>query len=174
MGVLIVQRNILQSNIPVHMTIRANQVLLLTAADCVENISNFSSKHACFAVLGSPVWTCSQLQHSSSWTGAGKMPERGAAGTIVETDLSKGLLFMATTHNADWAGDLAGVGAANATRTNANPGIFKRFLGVLMEPRQRAAEREIGAYVARHGGVLTDDLERSISRNFGQSSGSFR
>ena len=79
---------------------------------------------------------------------------------------------MATTHNADWAGDLAGVGAANATEANPKRSVFRRFLAVLMESRQRAAEREIEAYVARNGGVLTDDLERSISRNFGHSAGS--
>jgi hypothetical protein len=105
---------------------------------------------------------------------ADKTPKAGAAGTSPENDLSKGLNFMATTNNADWAGDLVGVDAANATHGSTKPNLFARFLNTLMESRQRAAEREIEAYVARHGGVLTDDLERSISRNFGNAAGSSR
>ena len=81
---------------------------------------------------------------------------------------------MATSFNADWAGDLAGNGAADATRSVAKPSVFRRVLNALVESRQRAAEREIEAYINRHGGTLTDDLERAISRNFGQSSVSFR
>jgi hypothetical protein len=81
---------------------------------------------------------------------------------------------MATSHNADWAGDLVGVGAANATQTHSKPGIFQRFVEAIKLSRQRAAEREIEAFVARNGGVLTDDIERSISRNFGNAAGQHR
>ena len=81
---------------------------------------------------------------------------------------------MATSYNADWAGDLAGAGAANAAQGRSKSGIFKRFMAALMLSRQRSAEREIEAYVARHGGVLTDELERSISRNFGNAAGQHR
>jgi len=31
-----------------------------------------------------------------------------------------------------------------------------------MRSRQRRAEREIAAYLSRHGGLLTDDMEREI------------
>ena len=36
--------------------------------------------------------------------------------------------------------------------------------------RERRAEREVAAYIARHGGQLTDDMEREIMRHLnGQS-----
>ena len=61
---------------------------------------------------------------------------------------------MATSYNADWAGDLAGVGAADATKGAVKPTIARRFYDALVLSRQRTAEREIEAYIARHGGVM--------------------
>ena len=81
---------------------------------------------------------------------------------------------MATSYNADWAGDLAGVGAADATKGAIKPSLARRFYDALVQSRQRTAEREIEAYIARHGGVMTDEIERGISRNFGQAAGTFR
>ena len=72
---------------------------------------------------------------------------------------------MATSYNADWAGDLAGVGAADATKGAVKPNIARRFYDALVQSRQRTAEREIEAYIARHGGVMTDEIERGISRS---------
>ncbi|HJZ32559.1 MAG TPA: hypothetical protein VKF35_15690 [Hyphomicrobiaceae bacterium] len=41
---------------------------------------------------------------------------------------------------------------------------WQRFYAAVLRSRQRRAEREITAYLSRHGGPLTDDLEREIMR----------
>jgi hypothetical protein len=46
------------------------------------------------------------------------------------------------------------------------PSLWSKFLNALMESRRIAAEREIGRYVASHGGMLTDEVEREIGRRF--------
>jgi hypothetical protein len=52
--------------------------------------------------------------------------------------------------------------------TEAKP-ARKPFLRSLYEAmvasRERRAEREIAAYIERHGGLLTDDMEREIMRH---------
>jgi hypothetical protein len=48
---------------------------------------------------------------------------------------------------------------------------LRRFLDRMAESRQRAAEREIGRFLQRNGGHLTDELEREISRRFGNHAG---
>jgi hypothetical protein len=52
--------------------------------------------------------------------------------------------------------------------TPAQPGrgLFSRLLGVLMEARQRQADREIARYLAGSGGRFTDETEREIERRF--------
>jgi hypothetical protein len=44
--------------------------------------------------------------------------------------------------------------------------LFARFLAALAASRQRAAEREIGRYLANCGGKFTDECEREIERRF--------
>jgi hypothetical protein len=46
-------------------------------------------------------------------------------------------------------------------------GFWSRVLARLVEARQRQAQAEVARYVAMNGGVLTDDLEREISRRYG-------
>jgi hypothetical protein len=45
--------------------------------------------------------------------------------------------------------------------------IAERFASM----RQRRVDAEIGEFIEQHGGQLTDDLERQISRRFGTPSG---
>jgi hypothetical protein len=51
-------------------------------------------------------------------------------------------------------------------RTGSAPrrGILRRLLDALYESRQRQAEREIAAILARSGGRLTDTTEREMTR----------
>ena len=72
---------------------------------------------------------------------------------------------------AIFTADLAAAEPANASKTPARQGYMKRFMTALIEARQRSAEREIERYIAMHGGVLTDSLERDISRTFGGPAG---
>jgi hypothetical protein len=41
-------------------------------------------------------------------------------------------------------------------------GFWQRFLDALIASRQRQADREIAYYLARRGGVFTDDVEREV------------
>ncbi len=57
---------------------------------------------------------------------------------------------------------------------NAEPmklGFWTRLHNSITLSRQRAAEREIGRFVQQHGGQLTDEIEREISRRFGGPAG---
>ena len=49
--------------------------------------------------------------------------------------------------------------------------IFGRFYAALMASRQAQADREIEQYIQRQGGVLTDNVEREISRRYGTMAG---
>ncbi|HEU0157849.1 MAG TPA: hypothetical protein VFR00_00980 [Hyphomicrobiaceae bacterium] len=40
--------------------------------------------------------------------------------------------------------------------------VWRRAYDAVMQSQQRRAEREIAAYLSRHGGLLTDDMEREI------------
>ncbi len=54
------------------------------------------------------------------------------------------------------------------TRANAEKGgILKRIVGAMFEARRRQADQEIARYITLNGGVMTDDLERAISRRYG-------
>ena len=48
---------------------------------------------------------------------------------------------------------------------------FKVIAERLFLSRQRRADAEVGRFIEEHGGQLTDDLERQISRRFGTYSG---
>jgi hypothetical protein len=55
-------------------------------------------------------------------------------------------------------------GSPRRTRSAPRRGILQRLLDALYESRQRQAEREIGAILARSGGRLTDSTEREMAR----------
>jgi hypothetical protein len=40
--------------------------------------------------------------------------------------------------------------------------VWRRVFGAIVRAQERRAEREIAAYLASHGGLMTDDMERQI------------
>ncbi|HET9273375.1 MAG TPA: hypothetical protein VFO09_03820 [Methyloceanibacter sp.] len=40
--------------------------------------------------------------------------------------------------------------------------FWRRVFDAIIASRQRRAEREVAAYLASHGGLFTDDMEREI------------
>jgi len=53
-------------------------------------------------------------------------------------------------------------GRSAGARGAARRGLWQRAYDAIMRSQQRRAEREIGAYLRRHGGLFTDDMEREI------------
>ncbi|NJO33912.1 MAG: hypothetical protein HC869_12985 [Rhodospirillales bacterium] len=47
--------------------------------------------------------------------------------------------------------------------------LWRRLVDAIIESRQRRAEREIARFLASHGGLLTDDVEREIMRRITQN-----
>lgn len=66
-------------------------------------------------------------------------------------------------------------GADAGFRTPARPAraasLLARVVAALTASRQRQAEAEVERYVVMNGGVLTDQLERDISRHYGNQVG---
>ena len=54
--------------------------------------------------------------------------------------------------------------AAPAVEQPLRKPLWRRLFDALMESQQRRAEREIARYLASHGGLLTDDMEREMMR----------
>jgi hypothetical protein len=46
------------------------------------------------------------------------------------------------------------------------PALWRRVYEALARAQMRRAEREIGRYIAMHGGTLTDSVEREIQDRF--------
>ena len=44
--------------------------------------------------------------------------------------------------------------------------LLLRAIDAIMAANQRRAEREIAAYIQRHGGAVSDQVERGIERSF--------
>jgi hypothetical protein len=55
--------------------------------------------------------------------------------------------------------------AKNAPRKS----FWRRFGDALIESQQRRADREIARFLASHGGLLTDEMEREIMRRVTRS-----
>jgi hypothetical protein len=53
---------------------------------------------------------------------------------------------------------------ASAEAKPARKAFLRAVYEALVASRERRAEREIAAYIERHGGLLTDDMEREIMR----------
>ena len=60
---------------------------------------------------------------------------------------------------------------ASTAAKPARIGFWARLHQSITLSRQRTAEREIGRFIELHGGQLTDDIEREISRRFGGPAG---
>jgi hypothetical protein len=58
-----------------------------------------------------------------------------------------------------------------APAVNGLKSLVKRFVARARIKRQSEAESEVARFINDHGGVLTDDLERQISREFGSRVG---
>ncbi len=50
------------------------------------------------------------------------------------------------------------------TVTASKGGIFQRLADAIRISRQRQVDREIAAYLARSGGLITDSVERDMQR----------
>ena len=48
----------------------------------------------------------------------------------------------------------------------AHRGILRRILAAIERSHQRRVEREAARFIAKHGGRLTDDLERQLTEHF--------
>jgi hypothetical protein len=58
-----------------------------------------------------------------------------------------------------------------AVKAATKPGLWTRIHNSIVLSRQRAAERDIGRFIELHGGQMTDEMEREISRRFGGPAG---
>jgi hypothetical protein len=54
--------------------------------------------------------------------------------------------------------------AAPETEKAPRKSFWRRLGDALIESQQRRADREIARFLASHGGLMTDDMEREIMR----------
>ncbi len=66
----------------------------------------------------------------------------------------------------------AGVAQRPARKTGV-AGFFAGISARFARASQRRVDNEVGQFLADHGGQLTDDLERQISRKFGNQPGNW-
>ena len=67
-------------------------------------------------------------------------------------------------HSIDFHRHVAS-GRAPAGSTARRSGLLARLFGALVESREREAERNVEAYLARTGYRFTDSIEREIEAN---------
>ena len=79
---------------------------------------------------------------------------------------------MAKTFASD-AADFDSTAAVVGTRVEPTgiTAVFKAIAERLSLARQRRVDTEVGKFLKAHGGHLTDDLERQISRRYGSQAG---
>lgn len=70
--------------------------------------------------------------------------------------------FDSTTISASSHARAAGTGIS---------GLFRAIADRFAAAQQARLDAEVGRFIESHGGQLTDDLERQISREFGSHSG---
>jgi hypothetical protein len=58
---------------------------------------------------------------------------------------------------------------ARSTRSAGHRGVLQRVFDAIQRSRQRHADREIAAYIARSGGRLTDAMERELMERVSRS-----
>jgi len=79
---------------------------------------------------------------------------------------------MANTFASDAAEFDSTTGAVAAQpRSTGLKGLFGAISSRIAASRQRRVDSEVGHFLESHGGHLTDDLERQISRKFGNQAG---
>ena len=69
-----------------------------------------------------------------------------------------------TAQTRDFVPSIGRSGSPGRAGSAPRQGILRRLLDALYESRQRQAEREIAAILARSGGRLTDTTEREMTR----------
>jgi hypothetical protein len=65
-------------------------------------------------------------------------------------------------HHRDFA--FGGKAATTSDAVASKAGVLRRIFDAIFESRQKRADREIAAFVARRGGRFTDELEREMTR----------
>ena len=65
--------------------------------------------------------------------------------------------------------DSSFVPAAPETEKIAGKSLWRRFVDTLIETQQRRADREIARFIASHGGLFTDDVERQLMQRLTNS-----
>jgi hypothetical protein len=55
----------------------------------------------------------------------------------------------------------------NEAAPTEHQGFWRRVFDRMVAAQQRRAEREIAVYLKRHGGLLTEGMEREISERLG-------
>ena len=79
---------------------------------------------------------------------------------------------MANTFASDAADfDSTAVVSHASAPSGSISSFFKAVANRLSTAHQHRVDAEIGEFIQAHGGQLTDDLERQISRRFGVHSG---
>ena len=56
------------------------------------------------------------------------------------------------------------------TAPSARKSMWRRISEAILAAQQRRADREIALYLASHGGLFTDEVEREIARRLSGSS----
>ena len=79
---------------------------------------------------------------------------------------------MANTYITDTA-DFIGTEGNTEHKTFSVAGLFKAFFQRLARSCQEANDAAIAEFIESRGGQLTDDLERQISRRFGNHAGQY-
>ena len=59
--------------------------------------------------------------------------------------------------------------AAPEAEQIAGKSLWRRFVDTLIETQQRRADREIARFIASHGGLFTDDVERQLMQRLTNS-----
>jgi hypothetical protein len=65
-------------------------------------------------------------------------------------------------HHGDFA--LSGKAVTTSDTVANKAGVLRRIFDAIFESRQKQADRDIAAFVAQHGGRITDELEREMTR----------
>jgi hypothetical protein len=94
---------------------------------------------------------------------------------IAQTSLNYGASRMTyTAHHKNFAPYVDGEGPAKRDAVAKKLGVLRRILNAVLNSRQRQADRQIAAFLARSGGRLTDDIERELMRRISTSNWSMR
>jgi hypothetical protein len=77
-------------------------------------------------------------------------------------------------HHTDFARYLDGTAAGQRDSSPKRSGFLRRIFDAINASRQRHADLEIGRFIAKSGGRLTDDIERRLMRRLTSSDWSMR